>query len=136
MYTYKEVDEDRSRSTNVMRPHKSRTFTRSLTREEREESESDDRVHCSFSFSFSRSNCKFLFSPPSRHHYHWHAAARIVFTRCGFTTIAEPRSHTRIASILLSPQFPHSRQVFSFALVHVERAPSVDRSSVISGIAA
>lgn len=52
--------------------------------------------------------------------------------------LLQSQSHdlTRIASILLSPQFPHSRQVFSFALVHVERAPSVDHSSVISGIAA
>ncbi|XP_011165223.2 uncharacterized protein LOC105199716 [Solenopsis invicta] len=34
--------------------------------------------------------------------------------------IAESRNLSRIAPIRLSPQFPHSRQVFSFALVHVE----------------
>lgn len=53
-----------------------------------------------------------------------------------FTTIAEQRylSLPRIASISLSPQFPHSRQVFSSTLVHGERAPSV--ISIVSDRAA
>lgn len=79
-------------------------------------------VHCSFSLSFLRSNNKFLILSLPRY-YLWYTA-RVYFTLCGFITIVESRSLLDYANSLI-PQFPHSQQVFSFALVHGKRAPSV-----------
>lgn len=114
-----------------MRRHKNPTFTRSLMRERRAKGmwnlDGDSLRLLFFSLFYIYSSLFLIITIVgiSRHTcwlYYNHNRRDM---RCGFITIKELRSLSRITSISLSRQFPHSRQVFSFTSVHGKRVPSV-----------